>query len=171
MFTQRSSRSVLVDAIAGALSGMAASWLMERAQPRIMRAGSEATRKREKRAQGDMAPATSRTAEAAAHLVGRSLDARQKKVGSEIVHYATGAAWGAMFGVLSRRVPAPFVATGAAYGLLVWLLNDELLVPALGLSRKPADYPASTHAKALASHLVYGTATDAGFRVLARVLH
>jgi hypothetical protein len=170
MFT-RGSRSVVVDALAGALSGVAASWLMERAQARIMRAGSEGTREREKEAQGDMEPATRRTAEAAAKIVGRSLGHRQKEVGGEIVHYATGAAWGALFGVLARRVPAPVVATGAAYGVLVWLLGDELLVPALGLSRKATAYPASTHAKGLASHLVYGTATDAGFRVLERVLH
>ena len=47
----------------------------------------------------------------------------------------------------------------------------ETLVPALGFSRKPWDYPASTHAKALASHLVYGAAMDAGFRLIDRTVH
>jgi len=44
-------------------------------------------------------------------------------------------------------------------------------VPALGLARNATSYPASVHARALASHLVYGAATDASFRVLDRVLH
>jgi hypothetical protein len=41
-------------------------------------------------------------------------------------------------------------------------------VPALGFAKGPRAYPASTHAKALAAHLVYGAATAASFRALAR---
>ena len=103
-------------------------------------------------------------------MVGRSIPDEQRALAGEIVHYATGAAFGALFGVLAPRVRTPAVVAGVAYGLLVWLLNDELLVPALGLSREAHAYPASVHAKALASHLVFGTATDAGFRALALAL-
>jgi hypothetical protein len=163
-------RSLAIDAALGALSGLAASWVMEWAQARIMAVGSDETRRREKEAQGDLEPATYRAAEAAAHLVGRTLPAERKRVAAEVVHYATGALWGAAFGALAPRLPAPALAAGAAWGLVVWLANDELLVPALGLSRGPARYPPSTHAKALASHLVYGAATDAGYRALRAVV-
>jgi hypothetical protein len=171
MFARSRRRSLLSDALAGALSGLAASWVMELAQTRVIaRAGSGQVKERERKAR-EGEPATVRAAETAAKLVGRTLDDRQKRLGGEVVHYGTGAAWGAIFGVLAPRLPAPLLAAGAGYGLLVWLLNDELLVPALGWAKGPAAYPASVHAKALASHLVFGTTTGASYRLLAKVLH
>src|ERR1700678_440275 len=41
----------------------------------------------------------------------------------------------------------------------VWAIADEIAVPALKLSKPPTDYPVSTHASALAAHLVYGIST------------
>ncbi len=163
---RRRRASVVADALAGAASGLAASWVMEKAQPRIMAAGGEATRRREKEAQGDLEPATVRVAERAAGLVGRSLPDGRKGAAGEAVHYATGALFGALFGAVAPRLPAPVLLAGVAYGVAVWLVNDETLVPALGLSKRPWAYPASTHAKALASHLVYGAATGTGFGLL-----
>jgi putative membrane protein len=168
---RRRTRSLLLDAALGAGAGLVASWVMERAQARIMAAGSEETKAREKRAQGDLEPATYRAAERAARLVGKRLPEDRKAAAGEVVHYATGAVWGALFGLLARRLPVPIVAAGAAWGTAVWLVSDELLVPALGFSRSPAKYPPSTHAKALASHLVYGTTTEAGYRALRSVIH
>jgi putative membrane protein len=171
MIRRNETRSMALDALLGALSGVAASWVMEKAQARIMSLGSEETKAREKRAQGDMEPATYRTAEAVARLAGRSIPDARKQAAGELVHYATGAVWGAVFGALARRVPVPALAAGAAWGVIVWFASDELLVPALGFSRSPARYPPSTHAKGLASHLVYGAATDAGYRALQAVVH
>jgi hypothetical protein len=162
---------VLVDAAVGAASGLFASWVMERAQGAILQAGGPATREREKEAQGDLPPATVRVAERAAAAVGRSLPKESAEAAGEVVHYVTGAMFGAIFGALAPRIALPVLAAGALYGTMVWLVNDETLVPALGFSRKPWDYPASTHAKALASHLVYGAAMDAGFRLIDRTVH
>lgn len=168
---QASGKRLLVDALVGAASGLVASWLMEQAQARVIGpAGGPATKAREAAAQGDLEPATVRTAERAAALLGRSIPDARKRLAGELVHYATGAAFGAVYGIAARRAGLPRWG-GALFGAAVWLLNDEALVPALGLARKPWDYPASTHAKALASHLVYGTATDAGFRALGATLH
>lgn len=154
------------DALAGALAGLGASWLMSLSYGPIMRAGSEETRRREREAQGSEPPSTVRAAEAAAHAVGAELpDKRTQALGGKAVHYGYGAAWGAAFALaaraLSRRPP---LATGLAFGTLLWALSDELLVPLFGFSRGPARYPASTHLKGLAAHLVYGVATDAAWR-------
>ncbi|MFT3914908.1 MAG: hypothetical protein QM704_12575 [Anaeromyxobacteraceae bacterium] len=163
---RRRGRGAAGRALAGLASGLVASFIMEKAQARIMRLGGEETLARERGAQGDLEPATVRTAEKAARAVGRAIPDARKGAAGEAVHYATGAAFGALFGLLAPRIPAPLVVAGLAYGAAVWLLNDEALVPALGLSRGPTAYPASTHAKALASHLVYGAATEVGFRLL-----
>jgi hypothetical protein len=170
-FGRKARRSVAGDALMGAASGLAASWVMEEAQGRIQAAGSDATKERERRAQGDLAPATVRAAERAARVAGKALPDERRRTAAELVHYGTGAAFGALFGVLAPRLPGPMLLAGALYGALVWLANDEALVPALGLSRKPWEYPPSTHAKALASHVVYGVATGAGFRLLDATVH
>ncbi len=163
--------SVVVDAVLGAASGFVASWVMEKAQARIARAGGEATKARERRAQGGLEPATVRAAERGAELLGKRLPDDRKGIASEAVHYATGTLFGAAFGVLACRLGVPALLGGIAYGAAVWLVNDETLVPSLGWSRPPWAYPASTHAKALASHVVYGAATGAGFGLLHAAVH
>jgi len=167
---RRSSRSV-VNALMGAASGLAASWVMERAQAKIMSVGDGETKRREKEAQDDLEPATVKAAERVATISGTAIPRERMGVASQAVHYATGAAFGAIFGLFGRRVSSPILLAGALYGAMVWLFNDEALVPVLGLSRKPWEYPVSTHAKGLASHLVYGAATGAGFKLMDKTLH
>lgn len=156
------------DAAAGALAGLGASWVMSAAYRPIMRAGSEETLRRERRAQGGMPPSTVRAAEAAARAVGTELpDRRSQALGGKAVHYGYGAAWGAAFALAARALALrwrPPVATGLAFGALLWLVSDEVLVPAFGFSSEPSRYPASSHLKGLAAHLVYGLATDAAWR-------
>ncbi len=156
----------VADATIGAASGLAASWVMSAAYKPIFRAGGEQTRRREAAAQAGMPPATIRAAEAAASLVGERIPERRKGLGGWVVHYAYGVAWGAAFALVARAVaPRAPVATGLAFGAVLWVLSDEVLVPLFRFSRPPTRYPASTHAKGLAAHLVYGVATDAGWRL------
>lgn len=164
------SRNVL-DVVVGAASGLVATWVMTRAQGPIWQVGSAATRFREKEAQGDLEPATVLTARRAARIARTSIPDDRAAAAGQWVHYLTGTTLGALFGLVAPRLRLSPLAAGPLYGVAVWLLNDETLVPALGLSRKPWKYPASTHAKALASHLVYGAATGAGYAALGRVLH
>jgi hypothetical protein len=173
MAFRRRRPSLARDALRGALAGLAASWVMEQAQLRVIqRLGSARTRDREEAAQQGLEPATVQVANAAARLIGRApLGGTPRKVGAETVHYGTGAAFGALFGAVAPRIAFPLLAAGTLYGLLVWMANDELLVPALGFSRAPTAYPASVHAKAAASHAVYGVATGAGFSLLGKIMH
>ena len=76
-------------------------------------------------------------------------------------HYAFGAAMGVAYALLSPRLPVLRRGHGTLYGTLVWLFADEGLMPALGLSRGPAQLPLRTHAYALAGHVVYGAAVAA----------
>lgn len=166
MIRRGTSPGALGDALAGALAGLAASWLMFVSYRPIMRAGSAETRRREEVAQAGEPPSTVRAAEAAARAVGAELpDRRTRELGGKAVHYGYGAAWGAAFALAARALPRrPPVATGVVFGAVLWLLSDEILVPLFGFSRGPARYPASSHLKGLAAHLVYGLGTDAAWR-------
>ena len=95
---------------------------------------------------------------------------REKEIAGPAVHYAFGATMGAMYGVLAEVAPAVSAGWGMPFGTALWLAADEVAVPALGLSKSPTEYPASTHASALASHLVYGLSVDLVRRVFRSAL-
>jgi putative membrane protein len=111
--------------------------------------------------------ATERVAEIASRLLSRRhLSRREKRVGGAIVHYLFGVSAGAMYGIAAERVSSITVGGGLLFGALFWLLVDEGIIPLLRLSKSPKSYPVSTHACALASHLVYGITTELVRRAL-----
>jgi putative membrane protein len=94
----------------------------------------------------------------------------EKEVVGAVAHYAMGVTSGAIYGALAEVMPAATAAEGLPFGAAVWLIADEAVVPALGLSRKPTDYPPSIHAYSIASHLVYGFTTEVVRRAVRRAL-
>jgi len=163
---RRRSRSGVADLLLGIASGLAASWVMEAAQRPIMKAGGPAVKERERAAREGYEPSTIRAARKVAGAAGKSIPPERARSAGEWVHYVTGAGVGALFGVLAPRLGSSAVAAGTLFGVAVWLVVDEALTPALGFSRAPWRYPATTHAKALANHLVFGAATGASYRLL-----
>ena len=93
----------------------------------------------------------------------------KEKVGA-VAHYAMGVTSGAIYGAMAEAVPATTVAAGLPFGAAVWVIADEAIVPAVGLSRTSSEYPASIHAYAFASHLVYGFTTEIVRRAVRRAL-
>lgn len=84
----------------------------------------------------------------------------EKETGGEIAHYVMGATSGAIYGVAAELLPEATVGAGLPFGAAVWVGADELVVPALGLSKWPTEYPLKTHVYSFVSHLVYGLTTE-----------
>src|ERR1700687_2028703 len=89
-------------------------------------------------------------------VLDRDLTREEKQVAGTFVHYVFGVTTGAWYGATAESFPAITADAGLPFGAFVWLTADEGVVPALGLSKPPTEYPLSIHAYALASHLVYG---------------
>ena len=112
-----------------------------------------------------------RTANAVSEFVlDNHLTKSEKEVAGAVAHYAMGVTSGAIYGAVAEVMPAATVAEGLPFGAAVWLIADEAVVPALGLSRKATDYPLSIHAYAFTSHLVYGLTTELVRRAVRRAL-
>jgi putative membrane protein len=77
---------------------------------------------------------------------------------------------GDVYSAVVEFEPATTAGAGLPFGAAVWLFADEIVVPALGLSKPATEYPLSTHAYALASHLVYGVTTELVRREVRRAL-
>jgi putative membrane protein len=154
---------------AGLAGGLVAAWVMNQFQAAWSRAvdggepqssgGREDGRDWQERSEDRNATelAAERIAEA---TLDRSLTRDELAIAAPVVHYAFGAAMGAIYGGLverSRRLPP---LTGAAWGTALWAVGDELAVPMLRLSRPTTDYPPEAHLQAFAAHLVYGVTTE-----------
>jgi uncharacterized membrane protein YagU involved in acid resistance len=163
---------------AGLLGGVAASWTMNASQSAM----SE-IRKRRAKAQHSTGqtnsnqqqpstedPATVKAARAISKQVfHHELRDDEKSLAGNATHYAMGSGSGAIYGATAEVLPAATLGRGILFGAALWLIADEGIVPALGLSKAPVEYPASMHGYALASHLVYGVTADAVRRFLLRL--
>lgn len=172
---------------AGLLAGCAAAWTMNQFQQ--MRAhntpqssggtGKEAKDKAEDTEsqrglhQGDDLDenATVATAQRISRkLFQHELSPAEKQVAGPAVHYGYGAVVGAVYGGLAELLPVTSAGLGLPFGFVLWLLGDEIAVPALGLGKGPTEYSPEVHADALAAHFMYGATTDLLRRVLRHVV-
>ena len=156
--------------LAGVAGGLLASFLMEQFQA-LWSAAAEATQSAKKRGGRKPDPATVKAANLIAEKVaGRKVPADYKPLAGAAMHYGMGASSAAVYGVLAEVAPIVTVGDGTGFGTGVWLLADEVAVPAAGLSKPPREIPLTTHVYALVSHLVYGWITETVRRAVRRAL-
>src|SRR5262245_51233570 len=188
---RRKSSDPLKGMIAGAAGGLVASWVMNHFQALLSRMthgverphGAQSLqpgsprhgvalelRKRGREREADNAAV--RTAVVVSErLFGLEMVEREKReIAGAVVHYAFGVATGGVYGAIAELKPATTTGAGLPFGAAVWLIADEIIVPALGLSKPPTKYPLSTHASSIASHLVYGLTTEIVRREVRRAL-
>ena len=156
--------------LAGVVAGLAASWTMDRFQDVWLALAPPDQGGSETQPQADAADenATVKAASAISQRVfNHSLAPAEKKLAGPAVHYAVGAASGAVYAATAEFVPKVTSGFGMLFGAALWLTVDEGAVPLLGLAKGPTEYPPSTHIYAFVSHLVFG-ATAEGVRRLLR---
>jgi len=166
MFYRSRKNKLSKGLIAGAVGGLAASWMMTRFQVLLSRALGQSDPHG-----GEEEDATVKTAcKVSSALLHHELSDEEKKAAGPVVHYAYGAGIGALYGGLAQKQAAATSGFGAGYGAAVWAIGDEIAVPALGLGKKPAETPASQHLQYLAAHLVYGVTLEGVRRLALKVL-
>jgi len=154
---------------AGAVAGVVASYVMERFQ-------AEWTKAEEERGGSSLSSsnedsATVRAADrVAVAATGSPVPVAYREQAGEVVHYATGAGVGAVYGLLAEVAPFMTFGLGAAYGGAVAVGLDDTLVPKLGLAKSAKETPPSVHVYSLASHLVYGVTLEVARRVIRVIL-
>ncbi|MGH9899733.1 MAG: DUF1440 domain-containing protein [Pyrinomonadaceae bacterium] len=183
---------VLKGMAAGFIGGLIASWTMNRFQAFLSKAteateddekpqggkssqqGSEGKQKSQSESQGESQEsddATIKTAAAISEVIfDHKLTKSEKEIAGPAVHYAFGAITGGLYGAVTELAPVISTGVGLPFGAVVWLVADEAVVPAVGLSKSPTEYPLSIHAHALASHFVYGLTADIVRRAVRRAL-
>lgn len=168
--TDYGETDIMKGLLAGVAGGLLASFLMEQFQV-AWSAVSEAINSSKKRGGRKPDPTTVKAANLVSEkITGRKIPADYKPIAGEAVHYGVGASSAAVYGVLAEVAPIVTIGDGTGFGTSVWLLADELAVPASGLSKPAREIPVTTHVYALASHLVYGWITETVRRAVRRAL-
>ena len=150
---------VAVDAALGAVAGTAAVWLMDRIGWWMYRREDSAALQRELQARPDGLDSAHLLARKLGAAIGRDPGREQPNPAGLAVHYALGALPGLGYALVSRRFPVT-AGAGLPFGLAMFVVNDEISAPLLGLARGPRAYPWQSHLRGLVAHLVLGVATD-----------
>jgi hypothetical protein len=90
------------------------------------------------------------------------LEGAAKDRAASATHYLFGAAWGGLYGLWRETARAP----ATIFGLAVWMLSDNVILPLFRLSAWPHRYSPKEHAYAAEAHIVYGLATAAAYALL-----
>ena len=96
-------------------------------------------------------------------LMKRPLPDEAKPGVASAIHYLFGAMWGGLYGLARESLPA---FPPPLFGAAVWMLGDNLLLPAFRLAAWPHRYGLREHRYALQAHFAYGLATAGSYAVL-----
>jgi putative membrane protein len=169
---EKGEANILKGMLAGAVGGLVASWTMNEFQKVWTAAEKQITSRKQGKDGGqqnseDAEDATMKTADRISEaLQGRHLTKVEKKNAGPVVHYGFGALMGAVYGASVEVNPAANTLVGIPFGSILFAAADEVALPMLGLSDKPAAYPPSTHVYGLVSHAVYGVTTETVRRIV-----
>ncbi len=144
----------------GAIAGAAATWVMDQVTTAMLSAQPREVTEQEREAQPNGQSSAANLVDQISGATGTTLSEPARGRAATAVHWALGVVPGALYAVARRRLPLVGAAGGLLYGLLLFAGNDEALNSALGLSGPPDAYPAASHARGLAGHLVLGAVTD-----------
>lgn len=155
------SNGPAVTALMGAAAGAVGVWCLDRADWFMWNHEDPDARARTESVRPGGEPPAQAMVTNLEERLGTSLSPRQHGYASSAVHYGIGIGPAAAYALFRDELPIqPGVARGAAYGLGVFLLQDEVLNTVTGLGAKPGEYPWQAHARGLVAHLVYGIATE-----------
>lgn len=147
-------RNPALDVLLGAAAGAAATWLMDKLTSALYERESEEVRKREEDVRGG---STTYENAAAKYLGDKDL--------APALHWSSGIAAGALYGLLRNRVDLSF-GTGVLFGVAFFAAVDEGVMTALKLAPPPNAFPWQSHARGLAGHLVLGAVIESAFDVV-----
>jgi putative membrane protein len=156
--------NLLKGMLAGAVGGLVASRTMNAFQKVWSAAEKQITGGERGQSGGqqnseDTEDATMKTADRISEaLQGRQLTKAEKKKAGPVVPYA--------FGASVEVNPAANALAGIPFGAILFAAADEVALPVLGLSDKPAASRLSTHLYRLVSHAVYGVTTETVRRIV-----
>ena len=164
------TRELVTDAALVGVAGYGAAQVMGKATTFMYEQQTDAAKQQEK--EESYGVAYNVAAKKTAALAGKELSQDQASKAGMAIHYALALGWVPVYMVARRRFGMTAFGAGAATGLSMAVLVDEIGNPLLGFTPPPQKYPLVSHLRGLAGHLVYGFAVavivEAGWKLTGR---
>ncbi len=152
--------SSLAKLIAGTLGGVVGVWALDRVTWRLWDLEPRALLAREEAARPGGEDPAHVMARRAGNAMGITLS-EQRNAAGFAVHYALGAAPGALYGLARASSARPSLMRGALFGIALFVVQDELANTVMHTAGRPSDYPWQAHARGLIGHIAYGVTLEA----------
>jgi hypothetical protein len=167
---QSNSDNVMMNAAKGAIAGAIAVWAMDRLDWFMFEHEDQAARRRTESVRPEGLDPAHVSANRAAEAMGTELHPKQPHPAGVAIHYALGIGPAAIYGAFREKLPVERHGQdfwyGLGLGLGLFVIQDEGLNQALGLSGKQKDYPWQAHARGLIAHLTLGLVTNTMLNLL-----
>lgn len=147
-------------ALLRAAAGAVGTWTLDRADWRMWDHESDETWRQTSSVRPYGEPPAQVLAREAENGLGFAPTTAQHEAAAGIIHYGIGIAPAAAYSLLRDRLPGRGPFRGAAFGLGLFLAQDEVLNTITGLGASPRRYPWQAHARGLVAHLIYGMVTE-----------
>jgi hypothetical protein len=154
------------DLVKGASAGAVGTWAMDVLTWTMYRREDPDVIRREKQVRVFGKDSAHAAAQRLAHLVGSDAPQSEPNALGIAVHAGLGMMPGAAYPALRRRLPWLRAGRGAAFGLSLFVVNDEIVGRLLRIQGPQHLYPWRTHLRGLLGHLVLGVVTEMTLNVL-----
>jgi uncharacterized membrane protein YagU involved in acid resistance len=161
-------RILFKDLFYGAIGGIVGTLVMAQVTGFLYKFESDEKKKKEESLRTEPPPQAMVRRMTADVLHLKVSDETLSKLGN-VVHWGYGMAWGALYGALHERVPAFSKAAGLPFGLVFWLIGDEVVTTVFKITPPPQAFPIDAHMRGLAGHLAFTVSADGTYRVLRKV--
>src|SRR5207302_4895481 len=153
------TRDLVSGAAAGVVGGYVGTKVMNPVTTKLYELAPDADKAREKA----VSPGSPYRigVQKAADLLGAKLSEQQVNTAAAAAPYAVGVTGGVLYVGLRRVLHLNPLVAGLISAMALFLVVDEGLTPALGLSAPDRAYPMSTHLRGFLGHLAYGAAAAA----------
>lgn len=158
------THSILKDALLGALGGIAGTMAMGKLSSFLYKFESEEKKHKEETLR-KQPPYQTMAEKMARNILNKELTDQQKKKAGMALHWAYGIGWGALYGVLRKRVPMLSKAAGLPFATAFTLIGDEGMNTAFGVTPPPREFPWEAHARGYAGHIAFTATLEAVSRV------
>ena len=100
--------------------------------------------------------------------VAHHMDEDAMRSAAYVNHFGYGAASGAAYGLLARRMPLAPLVSGTAFALGVWTVSYFGWLPAMKILPPANEHSAERNALMISAHVLWGSAMGLAFGLLTR---
>ena len=162
-------RQLAVRGATGAVAGAGATWAMHTVTDYLAR--KQGKQRKIDKIRSRERPTEEVVVDRASKALGMHLKRGQRRRAAKGVKWALGVGSGVATAWARRRMgAADSLGRGALFGLVTFLITDELLKPMVGAAESPREYPWQFHVRRMIGHTTYGLVNAGVRKAVSRLL-